>query len=204
MIRRSKCRTEDFFSERKRVFYPYYALRFAKPDGLNRERLCFVSRKQAEWHSGTKRQRQEFWTEVVHSACNSLLKDDATKADGEFRGHLRRLTRENNVPRKRCAHCDAESLMYPERMNVGSSNPEHIPPAECIWLPTTHMTLFCVYASITSGFRAKFDNYMAVTLGLEGERRDKVAARLWDAVESRLKLEAGPGVDCLLTRVKSR
>ena len=45
---------------------------------------------------------------------------------------------------------------------------------------------------------------MAVTLGLEGDERDKVSARLWDAVDRRLKLEAGPGVDCLLTRVQSR
>ena len=52
--------------------------------------------------------------------------------------------------------------------------------------------------------RVKFDNYMAVTLGLEGDERDKVSARLWDAVDRRLKLEAGPGVDCLLTRVQSR
>ena len=56
---------------------------------------------QIEWHSGTKRQRQEFWTDVVHNACDALLNDDQTKGEEEFRGHLRRLTRENNVPRKR-------------------------------------------------------------------------------------------------------
>ena len=66
--------------------------------------LRCTAAKQTEWHSGTKRQRQEFWTEVVHSACSSLLKDDVTEGDEEFRGHLRRLTKENNVPRKRCPH----------------------------------------------------------------------------------------------------
>lgn len=52
--------------------------------------------------------------------------------------------------------------------------------------------------------RSKFENYTAVTLGLEGEAGDKVSARLWDAVDGHLKKEVGPGVDCLLTRVKSR
>lgn len=52
--------------------------------------------------------------------------------------------------------------------------------------------------------RSKFENYTAVTLGLEGEEGDKVSARLWDAVDGHLKKEVGPGVDCLLTRVKSR
>eukprot|EP00903_Cladosiphon_okamuranus_P011065 g10446.t1 len=110
------------------------------------------TRAHVEWHSGTKRQRQDFWTGVVHSACHNLLHDEETEGEEEFRGHLRRLTRENNVPRK----------------------------------------------------RSKFQTYTAVTLGLEGEEGDKVSARLWDAVEGQLKKEAGPGVDCLLTRVKSR
>lgn len=52
--------------------------------------------------------------------------------------------------------------------------------------------------------RSKFQNYTAVTLGLEGEEGDRVSARLWDAVDGQLKKEVGPGVDCLLTRVKSR
>ena len=56
---------------------------------------------QVEWHSGTKRQRQDFWINVVHNACESLLNDDKTSGEEEFRGHLRRLTKENNVPRKR-------------------------------------------------------------------------------------------------------
>lgn len=56
---------------------------------------------QVEWHSGTKRQRQEFWTDVVHDACQSLLESGETEGEEEFRNHLRRLTRENNVPRKR-------------------------------------------------------------------------------------------------------
>lgn len=56
---------------------------------------------QVEWHSGTKRQRQEFWTDVVHNACQSLLHDEETQGEEEFRRHLRRLTRENNIPRKR-------------------------------------------------------------------------------------------------------
>ncbi|CAM9238627.1 unnamed protein product, partial [Hapterophycus canaliculatus] len=104
-----------------------------------------------EWHSGTKRQRQEFWTDVVHTACESLLNDDGTEGEEEFRGHLRRLTKENNVPRKR-----------------------------------------------------RFENYTAVTLGLEGEEGEKVSARLWNAVDGHLKKAAGPGVDCLLTRVQSK
>lgn len=110
------------------------------------------TRAHVEWHSGTKRQRQEFWTDVVHNACDALLKDDQTEGEEEFRGHLRRLTRENNVPRK----------------------------------------------------RIKFENYAAVTLGLEGEEGTKVSARLWSAIDNRLKLEAGSGVDCLLTRVQAR
>lgn len=57
--------------------------------------------EQVEWHSGTKRQRQEFWTDVVHTACESLLNDEKTEGEEEFRDHLRRLTKENNVPRKR-------------------------------------------------------------------------------------------------------
>lgn len=61
--------------------------------------LCW----QVEWHSGTKRQRQDFWTDVVHNACQSLLGDEKTEEEEEFRGHLRRLTKENNVPRKRQA-----------------------------------------------------------------------------------------------------
>lgn len=52
--------------------------------------------------------------------------------------------------------------------------------------------------------RTKFDNYTAVTLGLEGEEGSKASARIWNAVDNRLKSEVGPGVDCLLTRVKSR
>lgn len=52
--------------------------------------------------------------------------------------------------------------------------------------------------------RSKFQNYTAVTLGLEGKEGDKVSARLWDAVDGQLKKEVGPGVDCLLTRVQSR
>ncbi|CAM9361679.1 unnamed protein product [Pylaiella littoralis] len=110
------------------------------------------TRAHVEWHSGTKRQRQEFWTDVVHTACESLLHDEKTEGEEDFRGHLRRLTKENNVPRK----------------------------------------------------RSKFQNYTAVTLGLEGEEGDKVSARLWDAVDGHLKKEVGPGVDCLLTRVQSR
>lgn len=58
--------------------------------------------------------------------------------------------------------------------------------------------------SLRAPRRNKFENYTAVTLGLEGEEGDKVAARLWDAVDGQLKKEVGPGVDCLLTRVKSR
>lgn len=43
---------------------------------------------------------------MVHNACQSLLHDEETQGEEEFRGHLRRLTRENNVPRKRqvCAY----------------------------------------------------------------------------------------------------
>lgn len=52
--------------------------------------------------------------------------------------------------------------------------------------------------------RIKFENYAAVTLGLEGEEGTKVSARLWSAIDNRLKLEAGSGVDCLLTRVQGR
>lgn len=52
--------------------------------------------------------------------------------------------------------------------------------------------------------RSKFQIYTAVTLGLEGEEGGKVSARLWNAVDGQLKKEVGPGVDCLLTRVKSR
>ncbi|CAN0052807.1 unnamed protein product [Ectocarpus sp. 8 AP-2014] len=59
------------------------------------------TRVHVEWHSGTKRQRQEFWTDVVHTACESLLHDEKTEGEEEFRDHLRRLTKENNVPRKR-------------------------------------------------------------------------------------------------------
>lgn len=47
-------------------------------------------------------------------------------------------------------------------------------------------------------------NYAAATLGLRGEEGDAVSTRIWNAVDSRLKVEAGPGTDCLLTRVKSR
>lgn len=73
------------------VLYEYYTENACRVGGM----------VQVEWHSGTKRQRQEFWTDVVHNACDSLLNDDRTKGEEEFRGHLRRLTRENNVPRKR-------------------------------------------------------------------------------------------------------
>lgn len=52
--------------------------------------------------------------------------------------------------------------------------------------------------------RSKFENYTAVTLGLEGEEGEKVSARLWNAVDSHLKKAAGPGVDCLLTRVQAK
>lgn len=52
--------------------------------------------------------------------------------------------------------------------------------------------------------RIKFENYAAVTLGLEGEEGTKVSARLWSAIDNRLKLEAGSGMDCLLTRVQAR
>ena len=37
----------------------------------------------------------------MHNACQSLLRDEETEGEEEFRAHLRRLTRENNVPRKR-------------------------------------------------------------------------------------------------------
>lgn len=52
--------------------------------------------------------------------------------------------------------------------------------------------------------RSKFENYTAVTLGLEGEEGEKVSTRLWNAVDAHLKKEVGPGVDCLLTRVQAR
>lgn len=52
--------------------------------------------------------------------------------------------------------------------------------------------------------RAKFSNYTAVTLGLRGEEGEAVTDRIWCAVDRRLKLETGPGSDCLLTRVKAR
>lgn len=52
--------------------------------------------------------------------------------------------------------------------------------------------------------RTKFDNYMSVTLGLHGKEGDLVSERLWSAVDGQLKREVGTGVDCLLTRVKTR
>lgn len=66
------------------------------------------------------------------------------------------------------------------------------------------LTSTSVRFSLRAQCRSKFQNYTAVTLGLEGEEGDKVCTRLWDAVDGQLKIEAGPGVDCLLTRVKSR
>lgn len=111
-----------------------------------------INRAQTEWHSGNKRSRQDFWIDVVHKACNSMLEDEQIAGNTELQGHLQRLTRENNVPRK----------------------------------------------------RSKFANYAAVTLGLHGEEGEAISSRIWNAVDSRLKVEAGPGTDCLLTRVKLR
>lgn len=53
-------------------------------------------------------------------------------------------------------------------------------------------------------YRTKFGNYMAVTLGLHGKEGDSVSERLWSVVDGQLKREVGTGVDCLVTRVKTR
>lgn len=64
---------------------------------------------QREWHRGSKQSRQEFWTDVVHNTCKTLLDEESTEQDEVFRGHLKRLSTENNVPRKRWRLAEKEA-----------------------------------------------------------------------------------------------
>ncbi len=58
---------------------------------------------------------------MVHDACQSLLDDKATEEEEEFRSHLRRLTRENNVPRKRRVHTDVSIRVTRTKIDSRSS-----------------------------------------------------------------------------------
>ncbi|CAM9210596.1 unnamed protein product [Choristocarpus tenellus] len=103
------------------------------------------SKAQVEWHRGTKRSRQEFWTQVVHDTCTSLLADTNSSTsvpvgegeEGRFSNPpngneqiatcLRRLAGDHNVPRRK-----TKFLKYTSS-SLGLQGKEGTDMAEKLW-----------------------------------------------------------------------